>query len=114
MTPVIITVFRSRLRPETRKDYDELSDGITALARSMPGLVDVKTFAAPDGERVTIVTFADATSHDAWRNHPDHQAAQARGVADFYEEYSIQVGAVTSSRTWHRRENPPAARSHLQ
>ena len=32
------------------------------LALAMPGLVDVKSFAADDGEHVTIATFADEES----------------------------------------------------
>lgn len=73
----------------------------------MPGFVDVKTFVADDGERVTIVTFANRASHDAWRDHPDHEAAKRRGVADFYAEYSVQVADVTSAHGWQRGDLSP-------
>lgn len=91
----VLTVFRNRLAPEGAADYADLSPKILELARSMPGFVEAKTFTAADGERVTVVTFADRPSHEAWRDHPEHRAAQRRGIAEFYEEYSIQVADVT-------------------
>lgn len=97
----IVTVFRNRLRDEGAADYGALSPHILELARSMPGFVDAKTFTATDGERVTIVTFADRATHEAWRDHPEHRAAQRRGIDEFYAEYSIQVGAATYAHEFH-------------
>jgi len=87
----VVTVFRSRLRPEHRAAYEAYSEEIFAVARTMPGLVDIKDFTAEDGERVAIVTFADHATQEAWRRHVDHAAAQQRGRDDFYSEYSVQV-----------------------
>jgi heme-degrading monooxygenase HmoA len=60
----------------------------------MPGYVEHKAFTAPDGERVTVVTFADQATHDAWRTHAEHRVAQRRGREEFYESYSLQVADV--------------------
>jgi heme-degrading monooxygenase HmoA len=102
MTAQVLTVFRNRLVDDAIEDYQALSPVILELARSMPGFVDAKTFAAADGERVTVVTFADRASHDAWRDHPDHRAAQRRGIAEFYAQYSIQVADVTYDHRFER------------
>lgn len=64
----------------------------------MPGLVDVKSFTADDGERVTLVTFSDAEAQRAWREHADHRLAQEAGRDRFYAEYSIQVCDCTKVR----------------
>lgn len=98
MEPVpgqVVTVFRSRLRPEAAQEYAPDAAAMDALARGMPGHVEHKTFTAADGERVTLVTFADEASHRAWRDHPEHRAAQRRGVERYYAAYSIQVGTTT-------------------
>lgn len=87
----IVTVFRNRLDPAGTAEYEARAVEILALARTMPGLVDVKTFTADDGERVTIATFADQPSHDAWRQHAEHRLAQAEGRDRYYAEYSTQV-----------------------
>lgn len=102
-----MTVFRNRLREEGIDEYRETSTRMTELARAMPGYLDAKTFTADDGERVTVVTFEDAESHRAWRDHPEHREAQRAGIDRFYAEYSIQVGELTYE---HRfvREQPDA------
>jgi heme-degrading monooxygenase HmoA len=87
----VVTVFRSTLRPDAVEDYEVVSTRMVALARSLPGFVDYKTFTAGDGERVTIVTFASWDEHDAWRRHPEHRAAQRLGRERFYDSFAIQV-----------------------
>ena len=98
---MIVTVFRSRLLPGVDAEYGTLATEISRLAVSMPGFVSEKTFIAADGERVTIVLFADAVSHQAWRDHPAHRRAQERGRAALYSEYSVYSAAVTYSAS-HR------------
>ena len=97
----VVTVFRNRLRPDAHAYPDHVAR-ISALARSMPGYVEHKTFTAEDGERVTVVTFADGPSHEAWARHPEHREAQRAGVRDYYEEYSISVGVVDRASHWTR------------
>ena len=97
----VMTVFRSRLRADASAYADDAA-AIAALARAMPGYVEHKAFSAPDGERVTLVTFADRASHDAWRDHPDHRATMRRGIADYYDEYSIQVGTTEYASAFPR------------
>ena len=87
----IVTVFRSRLRDDAAPGYGETADEMQRLARAMPGFVDFKSFTADDGERVSIVTFADEASQRAWREHAEHRDAQRRGRTEWYAEYSLQV-----------------------
>ena len=49
---MIVTVFRSRLKPEAGAEYKEWAARMNALAVSMPGYVSHKGFTAEDGERV--------------------------------------------------------------
>jgi len=90
----IVTVFRSRLRADADPRYSEHAEQISELAPTMPGYVDHKSFTADDGERVTIVTFEDHATQDAWRLQSDHVAAQRAGIASYYETYSLQVATV--------------------
>jgi heme-degrading monooxygenase HmoA len=99
-TGQVITIFRNRLRPEGVNEYGPTADEMSRLARTMPGYVDHKSFTADDGERVTVVTFADAESQAGWRRHVEHRAAQRRGREAFYAEYSLQVGLCTTAHTF--------------
>lgn len=88
---MIVTVFRSRLRPEAQEEYTQWATRMSELARAMPGYVSHKIFVAPDGERVTIVEFESEETHRAWAQHAEHREAQKKGRKDFYSEYRIQV-----------------------
>jgi len=77
-------------------EYLPVAIEMMELARSISGFVEAKSFAAEDGERVLIVTFADRASHDAWRDHPRHREVQCL-APDFYEEGSVQVTEETRS-----------------
>ncbi len=98
----VVTVFRSRLRPDAVAEYESVAEQMVTVARAMPGFVDYKTFAADDGERVTIVTFASRADHDAWRAHPEHRHAQRLGRERLYETFSIQVCTVVRETRFHR------------
>lgn len=88
---MIITIFRSRLRPEHTAEYERWAARIHDLAVKMPGFISIKTFSAADGERVSLVEFESEETMLAWRNQPDHLQAQALGKKLFYSEYHIQV-----------------------
>jgi heme-degrading monooxygenase HmoA len=102
MSSEIVTVFRSRLRDDAGESYSRTAEAMEERARAMPGFVDFKTFAAPDGERVSLITFASHAAHDAWRDDPAHRAAQRRGRGDWYEAYRIQVCELVAERTFVR------------
>ena len=73
---MIVTVFRSRLKPGVRDEYVALVDRMNELARTMPGYISHKGFTADDGERVTIVEFEHEEGMRAWRTNAEHRAAQ--------------------------------------
>ncbi len=100
----ILTVFRSRLRPGVTAEYEPLAQRMLELARSMPGFVSFDTYGRDTAERVSIIVFADAASHAAWRSHPEHRRAQEAGRRRLYEFYEIQV-----CRLVDRRAGPPTA-----
>ncbi len=103
----VVTVFRSRLRPDAEANgYGELAARMERRARSMPGLLDFKTFVAQDGERVSIVVFESRDSHDAWRDDPEHRAAQRLGRDGYYAEYSISVCEERANRSFDARNDP--------
>lgn len=91
---MIVTVFRSRLKPEALPEYTDWARRMSEIAKSMPGYVSHKVFVAEDGERVTIVEFESMDALQAWREHPEHLAAKKKGRRDFYLDYRVQVCEV--------------------
>jgi antibiotic biosynthesis monooxygenase (ABM) superfamily enzyme len=66
---MLVTVFRSRLKPGVRDEYVALVDRMAAIAQTMPGYISHKGFFADDGERVTIVEFEHEDGLRAWRTN---------------------------------------------
>lgn len=91
MPEAVLTIFRSRLRPEARAEYERWARRMEELAAQMPGFVGIKTFAADDGERVSIVEFASDAEALAWQRHPEHREAQRLGREQFYAEFEVVV-----------------------
>ena len=88
---MVVVLFRSRLTGEAGAEYEETAERMLALARGMPGFVSFKQFAARDGERLSVIEFDTAEHLAAWREHPEHRKAQARGREAFYAEYRLTV-----------------------
>lgn len=100
----VLTVFRSRLRPDAADEYHDTARRLEDLARAVPGFVEIKTFVAEDGERLSLVTFATEEAHRTWRDHPEHRAAQDRGRRAFYASYDIAVCDVVHTRRFTRED----------
>jgi heme-degrading monooxygenase HmoA len=88
---MLITVFRSRLKPGLGDEYAAAVDRMSELARTMPGYVSHKSYYAADGERCTIVEFENEEGLRIWRTNPEHLAAQKMAREKYYTAYHIQV-----------------------
>jgi heme-degrading monooxygenase HmoA len=87
---LVIGIFRNRLRTGAT-GYPATAERMEALVSKMPGFLGLKTFAAEDGERVSLFAFETLAALEAWRDHPEHREAQRRGRDEFYAEYTLQV-----------------------
>ncbi|CAN5230371.1 hypothetical protein BH10PLA2_BH10PLA2_39800 [soil metagenome] len=104
---MIVTVLRSRLRPDVQDDYRLVADRMNELAREIPGYISHRGFVATDGERVTIVEFESEAALQGWRTHPEHMDAKRRGYRSFYTHFDFQICNVIRKSSW-------AAKTDLQ
>jgi heme-degrading monooxygenase HmoA len=89
---MVVTIFRARVRPDADQEaMTRLGERMYEIASAMPGFLSYKDFGAADGESVSIIEFESEETLAAWRNHPEHKEAQARGRTEFFSEYHIQV-----------------------
>ena len=100
---MIVSLIRSRVKPEAREEYGELSARMSALAREMPGHISHKGFVAEDGEKVTIVEFESEEALRAWSVHAEHVEAKKKGRRDFFSEYRVQVCIVLRETAFPRK-----------
>jgi heme-degrading monooxygenase HmoA len=111
---MIVTVFRSRLRPGVLDEYVALVDRMDEIARTMPGYISHKGFFADDGERVTIVEFEHEEGLRAWRTNPEHVAAQKLARQKYYTEYHIQVCTLARESKFKAQETAKSATAAAQ
>ena len=97
-----IILFRSRLTPDAGTDYQAMNDEMETLVRQNPGFVDVKSYLAADGERLTVVWWKDEASLRQWREQERHRVAQRTGRQRWYEWYRMEVATVTRTSSFDR------------
>jgi heme-degrading monooxygenase HmoA len=99
---MIVIVFRSRLKPDAvETGYSDMAQEMFARAQDAPGFISIKSFAADDGERMSLVYWKDAETLAGWRNDERHRIAQNKGRDQWYEWYSIEVADVTRASEFH-------------
>jgi heme-degrading monooxygenase HmoA len=91
---MMLILFRSKLTPTAGDDYARMADEMDAHARTFPGFVDVRSFTADDGERLTVVWWQDEATLRAWATDARHRVAQATGRREWYEYYQMDVAEI--------------------
>jgi heme-degrading monooxygenase HmoA len=99
----LIILFRSKLTGRAGEDYQAMNAELETLVRQNPGFIDVKSYTAQDGERLTVVWWRDEQSLAEWRNLARHREAQNTGRQKWYEYYNMEVANVVRSRSFVRK-----------
>jgi len=100
---MVLVVFRSRLRADADLEaYAATSARLHELVAKHPGFISIESFETPDGEEVSLELFESEESMIAWRDNPEHRAAQRRAKAEFYESYTIHTAVDVRDREFQR------------
>jgi len=100
MTDRRLIVFRSRLRDGVADVYGPHAERMYQRAVDMPGFVAAKDFSAEDGERVALIEWDGVEGLAAWRDLPEHRAAQDQGRASYYASYRLDVCEITRTSSF--------------
>ncbi len=88
---MIVVVFRITLRPDLpAAEYEETGTRMVEIVSAMPGFLGMD-YAEIEGGELLVVRFESHDALAAWRNDPEHQAAQRRGRERFFAHYRIEV-----------------------
>jgi heme-degrading monooxygenase HmoA len=99
---MMIILFRSKLTPEAREDYQSMNAEMEALVRQNPGFIDVKSYKSEDGERLTVVWWRDEESLREWKQQVRHREAQSIGRKKWYAYYKMEVASVARGSSFER------------
>ena len=105
---MMLIVFRSRLTAAAGSDYSAMSQAIKEHAERFPGFVDIKSYTAEDGERLTMVHWQDAATLQAWADDAKHVAAKSLGRAKWYEYYDLEIAEIVRTSQFQRQAQTTA------
>ena len=92
---MVIVLIRTQLRADADvAAHDRLDARMFELVQTIPGFVSARSYAAHDGDRVSMIRFESAEALRAWREHPEHREAQRRGRDEFFAAYDVEVCEV--------------------
>ena len=87
---MFLVVFRNRKRADIdHAAYGAQAEEMEAMARRQPGFLSFKSYVADDAEVVALSEWESEDAALAWRWVAEHSAAQSRGRAEFYEDYTL-------------------------
>ncbi len=74
-------------------DYSATAQRMRDLALSEFGCLDF-TSACEGGQEIAISYWPSLEAIQAWKQHPEHKAAQAKGRSVWYARYDVKVVEV--------------------
>ncbi|MGW0706457.1 antibiotic biosynthesis monooxygenase family protein [Streptomyces sp. NPDC002643] len=95
--PPYYAVVFTALRTADQSGYAETAERMEAMVKEVPGYLGMDQAHTPGGLSITVSYFRDADAIERWRSDVEHQAAQKRGRAEWYESYSLHVAKVERS-----------------
>jgi len=110
---MIVSIFRARLKPGIDDEYMAWVQRLEEVAETMPGYLSRKAFAAPDGERVSLVEFDTEEHLRAWSMNVEHANAKKHGRENFYLAYRVQVCEVLRATQFAVGGRPASAATKL-
>ncbi|MEO3972893.1 antibiotic biosynthesis monooxygenase [Streptomyces sp. CAU 1734] len=101
--PYYTVVFTSK-RTANPDGYEEAARRMAELVRQVPGFLGMESAHVPGGLGITVGYFRDLEAIAGWQRDPEHQEAQRRGRAEWYQYYSVHIGRVERGYSFERRE----------
>ncbi|MBT2369507.1 antibiotic biosynthesis monooxygenase [Streptomyces sp. ISL-10] len=99
--PYYAVVFTS-VRRDDPQGYAETAVRMNELVREVPGFLGYESAKTPGGLGISVGYFRDTDSIATWQRNLEHQQAQRRGRAEWYESYSVHVAKVERSYGFER------------
>src|SRR5207249_1525860 len=76
---MVLALFAFRVRPDMQAEFHQSVERMAELVRHIPGFISMDLFSSQDGRTLAVPRFESEEALLAWRNHPEHLDAQAKG-----------------------------------
>lgn len=98
---MIAVIFEGWTDPGHGAEYLDLAAQLRPLLDGVPGFISVERFRSlSDPDKLLSLSFwEDDAAVAAWRNNPEHRAAQMCGRAGVFRDYRIRIAGVSRDYT---------------
>lgn len=107
---MIAVIFESTPHPGLGDSYADLAAGLRPCLEQAAGFVSVERFESltEPGKILSLSFWQDEESPRAWRNLPEHRAAQSAGRRRIFAGYRLRVGAIIRDYGLSDRDQAPS------
>jgi heme-degrading monooxygenase HmoA len=91
MIPYYAVIFTSK-RTIIEDGYSEMANKMVELAKLQEGFLGVESARNEIG--ITVSYWKDLQSITNWKNNIEHLEAQQKGIAKWYENYTVRIAKV--------------------
>lgn len=98
LQPPYFAVIFTSLRTAVDDRYGEVNDALEALAAEQPGFLGVESARGDDRFGISVSYWKDRAAIDGWARVLAHREAKAKGVSQWFAEYSIRIAKVEEER----------------
>ncbi|MCW8857551.1 MAG: antibiotic biosynthesis monooxygenase [Kangiella sp.] len=90
-----VVIFKAKVR-QFDEQYSEMADRMRELALTEFGCLEFN--AVTEGDQEIALSYWPSEEHiKAWKQHPEHLAAQQLGKQHWYESYSVEIAEIKRS-----------------
>jgi heme-degrading monooxygenase HmoA len=107
---VIAVIFEVWPADGKAAQYFDLAAALKPDLERVDGFISVERFQSltTPGKYLSVSFWRDEEAVKAWRNFPDHRAAQAAGRSGTFADYRLRVAAVLRDYGMRERAEAPA------
>jgi heme-degrading monooxygenase HmoA len=97
---MIAVIFEVEPHPAGRDEYFAIAATLADDLRRVDGFISIERYqsVADPNRLLSLSLWRDEAAIAAWRTHPPHMAAQARGNAELFRYWRIRVAQVVRER----------------
>ena len=100
--PYYAVIFTSRKTRELEA-YAVTAARMQALCEQQTGFLHMVHGTTDEGYSVTTCYWQDLEAIAAWKANGEHAMAQAQGVAQWYDEYHVEIARIEKAYSWFRQ-----------
>jgi heme-degrading monooxygenase HmoA len=107
---LIVMLFEYWLKEEHVEEYTRQSNLLRRLVLDIDGFVSIERFRSEkDPTKILVIGyFKDEEAVQAWRNLPQHRAAQSLGRDVFFSDYQLCMAEVIRDYSMSNRQQVPS------